>query len=118
MQEVDALIKRETEKEIDSYADWYKESEFFKIPSLREVFGDEIANAISSLKDSRCEDLPRLMAMFENMAIGYGRKWWDEDTSSLRSGYRWECSICTELRNICAKKIGAETKEVTDFYME
>lgn len=103
---------------IGTLAKWYRESKWYKEPTLREVFGEEISGAVKDMLDTlnAKEDITRFVDVFESLAVSYGASWYDEDLGIVREGYEFETQVSTDLRNIAAKAINKPLADWQTFY--
>ncbi len=107
--------------EVDqNYTEWYRNSEFYRKPSLAEVVGERIADLATSLKTALSfgdtQEIIRLIKVLEDAAKDYGRSWYDDDLVCLRVGCEYETKVCVKLRNIAAKSVSEKELCVGDFY--
>lgn len=111
-------IQSKTSDYEDTLAKWYRESEFYREPLLRDVFGETISHEVEEFKVilAAGEDVSRFVEMFEKMAISFGASWYDEDLDMIREGNPWETEICTDLRNIAAQAEGKPLADWQEFY--
>ena len=114
LNELEAFIADGIKKCDDSYAAWYKESAWYKKPTLEEAFGDSVAKDITKLKAAIEEkrDLISFVDGFKETAKEYGKSWYDDDLKCERTGYEWETKTYVELHNMVAKSVG---KPLIDF---
>ena len=90
-------------------------------PDFRAVIGDDcIADSIkAAIREVKSPASARsYFEKFDEMAQDYGRSEYDEDTGYVRSGYKKECYVCTEVRNILAKAIGEKALPLRAYYSE
>ncbi len=81
----------QTKREYEStLAEWYKESKYYRKPTLRDLFGEEIGGEVRNFQTQleAGRDTERFIGLFEGMAKAYGASWFDEDLNQVRSG--WE----------------------------
>ena len=124
MQEYEKEISQYLSSLIDevdqNYTEWYRNSEFYRKPSLAEVVGERIADLATSLKTALSsgdtQEIIRLIKVLEDAAKDYGRSWYDDDLGCLRVGCEYETKVCVKLRNIAAKSVSEKELCVGDFY--
>lgn len=118
LEELNKLIENETYKTVNSYTKEYRESKWYREPSLRDVFGDVISSDIKRLKESleKESDVRALIKEFEETAMQYGKSWYDEDLGYERTGYEYETKMYITLRNIAARKESIKPADWEDYY--
>ncbi len=90
-------------------------------PDFRVVIGDDyIADSISAaIREVKSPASARAyFEKFDEMVRDYGRSEYDDGTGYVRSGYRKECCVCMEVRNILAKAIGEKALPLCTYYSE
>ena len=107
LEELTSLINRQIEETENSYSKEYKESKWYRKPTIRDAFGDSIASDIERLKEAleNEQDVFPFVKELEITATRYGASWFDEDLQMERCGWEWETKISAKLRNIAAKAI-------------
>ncbi len=112
------LIEEQTQSTINSYSKEYKESKWYKMPTLREVFGDAISSDICRFKEAleKGYDVYPFVQEFEIAASRYGASWYDEDLGCERTGYEFETQMYVNLRNIAGRKMGIIPIDWEDYY--
>ncbi len=118
--ELENYEKSLIEEEIAGYSNQYKNSRFYKEPTLKDVVSTEQYRDCCLLQEAlEKEDTDRLTELvntLEESAKEYGRSWWDEDLQCERSGYEWETEFYTTLRNIAAEAAGRSMADSKDLY--
>ena len=90
-------------------------------PDFRVVIGDDcIADSIkAAIREIKSPASARsYFEKFDEMAQDYGRSEYDDDTGYVRSGYKKECCMYMEVRNILAKAIGEKALPLRAYYSE
>ncbi len=110
---IDTLIKAEA----NNYTKEYRESEWYKEPTLEDV-DENIARDIKAFKNALENGTfdASYLAQFEEKAKEQGRSWYDEDLHRMRTGYEWESGVYTTLRNIAATCTGDDAVDTKVFY--
>ncbi len=119
LRELDRFINNSIQEEDSKLASWYKESRWYRKPTLKDVFGQSIADDISRFKISLklgSDDIDKYVSHFEECAKMFGKSWYDEDLGCERCGYEYETMVCTTLRNIAAMAVGKGSADYRDFY--
>ncbi len=118
LKELNALIDERIKEVDDSYSKDYKESKWYRKPTLKEAFTDSIAYDINGLKEALEKELDvfPFVKEFEITATRYGASWFDEDLQMERSGSEWETIIYARLRNIAAIVTGNGPIDWNDYY--
>jgi len=110
------FVKQKTSEYESTLSTEYRSSKWYEKPSITEVFGEEIGSLIKkAIYDLDPESVfpfryviqseRDYFSVFDEMARNYGSGWYDEDTNRIRSGYKEECRVCTNLRNIFAEAV-------------
>lgn len=117
--ELNALIASEIKQTEEGYTEWYRNSKFYRKPTLKDAFSEYIARDIEDFRKKLEEgsgNMEYFVKSFEDKAREYGASWFDEDLSMVRTGYELECRIYTTLRNIAAKKCDKPEADWQDFF--
>ncbi len=120
LQKLNAFIEQKIEEEDSRYSEDYKSSKWYRRPSLKEAVGDDIGRRTKTLKEvlesGNKLRLKEVLDSLEKAAKEYGKSWWDEDLHRERAGYEFECTVCTQLRNIAAEALGLPSADYHDYY--
>ena len=118
LEEINQLIKEQTQIVINSYSKEYMESKWYKEPTLRDVFGETISKDVVRLKKAieDGEELFPYVKEFEIAASQYGASWYDEDLECERTGYEFETQMYADLRNIVARSEGIGQIDWRDYF--
>ena len=118
LEEINQLIKEQTQIVINSYSKEYMESKWYKEPTLRDVFGETISKDVVRLKKAieDGEELFPYVKEFEIAASQYGASWYDEDLECERTGYEFETQMYADLRNIAARNEGIGQIDWRDYF--
>ncbi len=118
LNEITKLIEENTKITIDMYTKEYKESKWYREPTLKDVFGESVGSAVEGLYDAlkKGQDVYPFVKEFEIAATRYGASWYDEDLECERCGYEWETKMYATLRNIAAKVSGIGPIDWHEYY--
>ncbi len=118
LKELNALIDERIKEVDDSYSKDYKESKWYKKPTIRDAFRDSMASDITGLKEALEKELDvfPFVKEFEITATRYGASWFDEDLQMERCGWEWETIIYARLRNIAATVTGNGSIDWHEYY--
>ncbi len=118
LKELITLIETSTKETVANYSKDYKESKWYKEPTLKDVFGESMASSIAGLRFAleAGEDVFPFVKEFEIAAVRFGVSWYDEDLKKVRTGCEWETKMYTTLRNIAAKAVGIGAIDWHEFY--
>ena len=120
LQKMDKLVEEKIREEVSSYSESYKASQWFKEPTFEDVVGNNIARRADELRKALCSNnkvgLQTAIKDLEIAARDYGKSFYDEDLQCYRTGYEYECMLCTELRNIAANALGLPSTDFHDYY--
>ncbi len=119
LKELNSLIDSLIRAEADGYSKGYKESKWYKEPSLSDAVGEVTAWDIRDFKDALASgecDAEHFLNSFEKKAKEYGKSWYDEDLHQMRTGCEWESGVYATLRNIAAICMGDSEIETDTFY--
>lgn len=114
----DMLLKKEEE----SYNDEYRNSPWYRKPTLKDVLSDDLYADYTSLEDvlkgGDIGEIKPYVALFEQAAHNHAATWWDDDLGCERTGCEWEARFYVSLRNIAAKTVGLPVVEYRDIFKE
>ncbi|SEA93901.1 hypothetical protein SAMN05216349_1602 [Oribacterium sp. KHPX15] len=118
LERLNYLISDRKDEYESSLQQWYKESRYYKEPTLKELFGESIGNDISKFKTAleQGDDISCFVSYFDDEAKNYGKSWYDEDLNCIRPGYEFEAKVCFNLRNIAAQAIGVPEARWENYY--
>lgn len=119
LKKLNAYTEQLIQKEIDGYSKEYKESKWYKKPTLKEVVGVPILADIEAFQkalESGICDISHYVQTFEQAASEYGSSWWDDDLGCERCGCEEETEIYIDLRNLAAETIGLKPVDWSDYY--
>jgi hypothetical protein len=111
-------IARKKQEEESTWNQDYKESEFYKPATIRDIFGESLCYDVTRFREALKEDknVSEFVAVFEEQAKEFGKSWFDEDLRCIRKGWEYETQVCTELRNIAAQAVGVSETNWEDYY--
>lgn len=118
LKELNVLIDERIKEVDNSYSKEYKESKWYRKPTLKDAFGDSVAFDIGGLKEALEKELDvfPFVKDFEIAAKRYGASWFDEDLQTERRGWEWETMLYGTLRNIAATVTGNGSIDWHDYY--
>ncbi len=118
LERLDSFIEERKQEYVSSLQLWYRDSKYYREPTLNNLFGDyigpDIARFKENLEDSK--DVSEFVECFDVQAREYGRSWYDEDLNCVRSGYEDETKWCFTLRNIAAQAAGVPEAKWEGYY--
>ena len=119
LKKLDSYIDELIQTEKDGYSKEYKESKWYREPSLEDAVGVSVAVDIESFRKALNDgklDTQYYVVSFEKAAAEYGCSWWDDDLRCERCGSEMETEIYVNLRNIAASVEGLSPVKLEDFY--
>jgi len=118
LERLDSLISKRKFEYKSSLQQWYKESGYYKEPTLKELFGETIGDDISRFKTvlEQGDEVSYFVSYFDEEARNYGKSWYDEDLNCIRPGYEFEAKVCFNLRNIAAQAAGIPEARWENYY--
>ncbi len=119
LKRLDSYTEMLIQREIDGYSKEYKESKWYKKPTLKEVVGVPILTDIEAFRkalESGICDISHYVQTFERTASEYGSSWWDDDLGCERCGSEGETEVYIDLRNLAAEAIGIKPVDWANYY--
>ena len=107
-------------EEIQGYSAEYKNSKWYKKPTIKDVLGVRKAGHFDMLKKALSNNdialIQSYLNIFGEIAKCYGKSWYDEDLKCYRTGYEYETQLYTTFRNIAAIAIGKPSIDLNTYY--